>query len=452
MIDKKGNEIVKVDSIELRDYQIPIFDAIFNKKIPKVLAVLSRRAGKDITALYCILYQLLKKTCKIYYLFPNYNSARKSAFDNIRQDGVRFIDFIPKELVQSINISEMKITLNNGSILQFIGGSDPSKLRGVQLQAVVYSEFAFFDDQSVRSVLRPVLAATPDSWELIVTTPNGRNHLYDIYKAALRSDEWFVYHKGLNELKHIPYETAYQDVEEGLMTEEVFRAEYLCEFVAVQGGVYSKIMNTIRNSGKIGLYPYDAGEGNLYSVWDFGFNDDTAILIVQKVGSSIRIVDSYSNSREPLTHYISYIKSLNLPFDGHFAPHDSKQHSYSTGITRIEVAARLGIHFQVVPKTSIIEGVNIAKLALASKIFINEEPNKKFITALENYSQKWDDKAKIYTKDFFHSKHSHFADAFRYLCQSIDKMGNDSSPEELDSRYRKAMHGGTIQSLNSDFF
>lgn len=67
---------IHLNKFEPRSYQVPIIDAIENRKYRKVLAILPRRAGKDLTAFNLCIRQCIRKVCVIYYIFPTYSQAR----------------------------------------------------------------------------------------------------------------------------------------------------------------------------------------------------------------------------------------------------------------------------------------------------------------------------------------------------------------------------------------
>src|SRR5512146_2122962 len=132
-----------IDKFQCRWYQKDLWNAIEKQGYRKVLAVLPRRAGKDITCWNLAIRQCLTKVCLVYYALPTYGQARKTVFDAITIDGLRFLDYIPKQLVESINVSEMKIRFTNGSILQCIGAdSYETSLVGTNPYAIIFSEYA----------------------------------------------------------------------------------------------------------------------------------------------------------------------------------------------------------------------------------------------------------------------------------------------------------------------
>ena len=114
-------------------------------------------------------------------------------------------DYLPSELVESRNKQLMRIKLTNGSIFQIIGSdSYDHTLVGTNPNGVVFSEFAISDPMAY-SFVRPILAAN-DGWCIIVSTPRGRNHLWELYEVARKSEYWFVSKLTVDDTKHIPLE------------------------------------------------------------------------------------------------------------------------------------------------------------------------------------------------------------------------------------------------------
>ena len=113
-----------------RSYQLPLFDAIENKGYKRVLAILPRRAGKDICAWNLMIRAALKKIAVYYYIFPTYAQAKKVIWNSITNQGESFLDYIPASLVKSKNSQEMKILLANGSIIQLVGSDNVDSLVG----------------------------------------------------------------------------------------------------------------------------------------------------------------------------------------------------------------------------------------------------------------------------------------------------------------------------------
>lgn len=102
----------------------------------------------------------------------------------------------------------------------------------------------------------------------------------------------------------------------------------------------------------------------------------------------------------------------------------------------------LGITFMryTEKQPSIEDGIEQVRRTLP-RVWFDEKTCEPLIKALENYRQEYDNKRKVYKSNPLHDDNSHYADAFRYLCIALSKLGNNSSPEEINKRYNEAMYG-----------
>lgn len=99
-------------------------------------------------------------------------------------------------------------------------------------------------------------------------------------------------------------------------------------------------------------------------------------------------------------------------FGRHVAPHDIKVRELSTGKSRLEVAAGLGIAFEVAPMLPVLDGIEAVRAALPRCVF-DEERCAEGIRGLEHYRKEWNDALGVYRNQPLHDFASHPADAFR---------------------------------------
>jgi hypothetical protein len=421
-----------------RDYQLPLFDAIENKDYRKVVAILPRRAGKDVCAFNIMIRFAIRNICVCYYIFPTYSQGRKVIFDSITSTGERILDYIPKSLIASINSQEMKIRLTNGSLIQIVGSDNYDALMGTNPKFVVFSEYALQDPRAYQFI-RPILAAN-GGYALFLSTPRGKNHLYSLYQVASNSDQWFAYKLTLDDTKHIPLEEIEQDRREGLISEDMILQEFYTSWsLGVEGAYYSKYLDRMRVSQQIGIVPWESGF-KVNTCFDIGVRDSTAIIFYQVVGQQIRIIDCYERSKEGLEHYVNVINNKPYTYGKHIAPFDIAVREWGSGMTRIEKARQLGLKFTVSPNIGIEDGIETVRSTL-SKVWINEETCRPLIKALENYRQEFDSKRQVYKSQPLHDINSHFADCMRYLCVSLPKVRDGLSAEDLEKRYQEAVYG-----------
>lgn len=429
---------IKLNKFKLREYQLPICDALENKKYKRILAIWPRRAGKDVVAFNLCIRAALKKIGVYYYIFPTYAQAKKVIWDSITNSGEKFLDYIPKELIDSTNGQEMKVRFKNGSLLQLVGSDNVDGLVGTNPQGVVFSEYALQDPRAYQ-FLRPILIAN-DGWAMFLSTPRGKNHMWELYQIANQSPDWFCDKLSVEETHHISLSEIEKDRQEGLMSDDLIQQEYYTSFdLGVEGSYYAKYLDRMRIKGQIGQVPWESSF-KVHTAWDLGVRDSTAIIFFQVVGTTIRIIDCYEKSKEGLEHYVNVIEQKPYSYGKHIAPHDIKVREFGSGITRIEKARQLGIKFTVSEDINIVDGIEAVRSAF-SKIWIDEKQCSPLIKALENYRQEYDNKRKVYKSHPLHDIHSHFADSMRYLCVSLPKTRDGLTPEDLEKRYQEAVYG-----------
>jgi len=191
--------------------------------------------------------------------------------------------------------------------------------------------------------------------------------------------------------------------------EEAFKA-------SIEGAYYGRQIGKARTDKRIRNVPYDS----LLPVdtyWDLGMSDSTAIIFVQNYGLETRIIDCYENSGEGLAHYIKVLSEKEYIYGRHVAPHDIEVRELGTGRSRREMAQKLGIHFQVAPKLSLLDGIEAVRNILG-QCWFDEEKTDKLIKALSEYRREWDDKIGDWKDNPLHNWTSHFADSTRTMAVS----------------------------------
>lgn len=425
-----------LDIFKPRDYQRPILDAFEKKGYKRGILVWPRRSGKDILAFNLMICAALSKVGTYFYVFPTFSSGRRILWEAITNTGMRILDFIPRDLIDSTNEQQMRIRLINGSVIQIIGSDNyDNSLVGTNPIGMVFSEYAL-QDENAYAFSRPILAAN-DGWALFISTPRGKNHLYNLYRIALDNPEqWFTSRLTVDDTHHID-EKALEN-ERQSMSPDLFEQEYMCSFtMGVEGAYYTKYVDRMRINNQIGNVPWESSF-KVHTAWDIGIRDSTAIIFFQTIGGTIRIIDCYEKNKEGLEHYIKFLDSKPYLYGRHIAPHDIAVKEFGSGMTRIEKARHLGIKFTVAQHVGIMDGIESVRSAL-SKIYIDAINCQQLIKALENYRQEFDSKKKVYKAQPLHNEFSHFADAIRYLCVSLPKTQDGMTEKDVERLRKEAL-------------
>ena len=243
-----NKQIIQIPyGFEFRDYQKNLWVQSFQKK--RLVYVWHRRAGKDIFAINRLLYAMLFEQVGTYWhIFPRYNQAKRSVWQERDISGKRYLDYIPKEVIAKTNETELKITLKNGSIYQFVGSDNPDNLRGAGIKGVCFSEYAE-QDSRIWDIIQPMINAT-NGIALFNFTPKGQNHAYQLFEMAKKIPEtWHCEIKTADDTKALSPETLEQIKQEKLLmgeTIDFFNQEYYCSFAnPVEGSYYGDIMKQI---------------------------------------------------------------------------------------------------------------------------------------------------------------------------------------------------------------
>ena len=205
------------------------------------------------------------------------------------------------------------------------------------------------------------------------------------------------------------------------------------------GAVYAKQISKARDEGRITTVPYDPSS-EVFTAWDLGFGDSTAIWWLQFVGRELRWLDYYENNGEQLDHYAQIIKQkpYNYMARGHFLPHDGASGNIRGESVSNQLTA-MGVQNQVLGRESeITGGIELLRQTLAFSVF---DVNKcaSGIKALESYAYEWDEDKSRFKNKPRHDWTSHASDAARYAARAASRIKNTLT-EEPKSDYRETYY------------
>lgn len=401
-----------------------------------------RRAGKDLACWVLLIQRAIQRPAIYWHVFPTHKQARKALWQAIDNNGRRFLDYIPKCMLERPpNNSEMMITLKNGSLIYVLGSNNDDALRGSNPWGVIMSEHAYQVPTAWPDIIQPILLAN-EGWAIFNTTPAGKNHAYDLYTYACRQPDWFTSLLTVNDTHIIDVNEINRLRDQG-MSEEKIQAEYYCSWSkGVEGTFYGRLVEMARLDERIDKVRFDSWIP-VYTACDIGYTDYTAIWFWQEVQGQIRFIDYYQASGEGLHHYAnvldSFARDKGYRYAEHFAPFDIKDGEIGSGKTRLQIAQDLGINFSVLKRASFESGIELSRKNLMRCIF-DEKNCAQGIKALENYRKKYDEARDSYSTHPIHDWASHGADAFRYASIAIETNQTTAkkySGEEIDKMWQR---------------
>jgi phage terminase large subunit len=346
------------------------------------------------------------------YVAPTYTQAKDIAWGYLKYYSAPIPGIKTSE-------SELWVEYPNGARVRLYGADNYERLRGLYNDGVVIDEPAQMDPRAWPEVIRPTLSDY-QGWASFIGTPAGRDWFYKIDRdeAGNELPGWYRFTIKASESGVIKPEEL-ESLRLG-MSEEQYAQEFECSFeAAVVGAYYGKIMAQAEADGRVTGVPYDAA-APVWTAWDLGIRDATAIWFAQVVGREIHIIDYYESSGADLAHYVGQLRSKPYAYAGHIVPHDAQAKELGTGRSRLEVLESLGMsNVTVAPMHRVEDGINAVRVLLP-KCWFDAKKCARGIDALKLYRAEFDDKLQAFKPRPVHDWASHGADAFRYLAMGLD--------------------------------
>lgn len=181
------------EKMKLRDYQEKIVKVIC-AKIPDKnnrIIMMGRQTGKTtIATLYILWYALFHKS-KCIAVLANKASQAEEILLRIKNAYTELPMWLQQGLVKWNN---GEITMENKTKI-FCGASSSSSVRGKSIDLLLVDEFAFIDDNMATKFMQsvfPTQAAKKDAMMMLISTPKGMNHFYDIWTKAIAGKNSFI--------------------------------------------------------------------------------------------------------------------------------------------------------------------------------------------------------------------------------------------------------------------
>ncbi len=395
----------------------------------RAMLVWHRRSGKDDFCLHFSATQALQKPGTTWHMLPSAEQARKAIWNAVNPNtGRRRIDEVfPLELRETTRENEMFIRFVNGATWQAVGSDNFNSLVGSPPNGVTFSEYALSDPRAW-AYIRPILAEN-GGWALFNTTPRGKNHAYKMLQGAADDPAWYTEvlpatQTGVFNVDQLAREKAelIRDYGEAVGL-AMFNQEYMCSFdEAIVGAIYAAEMAQAKLDGRMRIVPYER-DTPVYTFWDIGIGDSTAIWIMQQVGREIHLIDYIEDSGKDIVHYCAALNVKGYAYAEDWLPHDAQARELGTGKSIEEMLKSFGRKVRITPRLTVEEGINAARM-LMSRCWFDEAKCSKGLEALQNYRRDYSESLRELKAAPVHDWASHAADAFRYMGVAINMIGN----------------------------
>ncbi len=373
--------------------------------------VFHRRAGKTVMAIFDLLDGLL--SCKltqprVAYIAPFQKQAKRLAWDYLtstvsRGNAKQYFTIHQSDLTVTFEPTEAKFML--------LGADNIDAIRGMYFDRIAADELADMDPRLWPTVLRPALADRQGR-ALLMGTPKGRaNMLYELSKVAPDDPEWSFHLARADQTGMIAQKELAALQRE--MSAPLYEQEFMCSFnAALLGAVYGGEMNALQLDRYI-PFMWDP-QLPVYTSWDLGWADATAVVFWQIAGNELRIIDYEEYTLTALPQAIAAVRAKPYQYlaSSHYGPHDIKVTELGSGKSRALIAQELGIDFVQVPNWALEDGIEATR-AILPRVWINSSKCERLLECLVNYQYEFDERSRSFKTRPKHDWTSHAVDAVR---------------------------------------
>ena len=369
------------------------------------VAVCGRRFGKSYLAINEIAKFARFPNKNVWYISPSYRMSKQIILDPLVAE-LRKVRWI-----KNINLSDLTITLVNGSKIGLKSADNPDNLRGSSLDAVILDEFAFFKEKVWTESLRPALSDR-QGHALFITTPVGtQNWAYDMYMRGLdpNEPEWASFQ--------------YTTLQGGYVTEDeieqarrdldarTFQQEYCATFENYANRIFYAFDRNYN------ILPYtDSTPTVIHVGLDFNVGQMSASIFALK-GNIIHAFDEISLLSSNTHEVVEELRNRYPAQQIHVYPDPAgnQRKTSAQGMTDISILRNAGFTVHAPNSHNAVrDGLNAVNSKLCSatgdRTFFVDPKCRKTIESLEKHSYK--EGSSLPDKD---SGFDHFSDSIRYF-------------------------------------
>ena len=385
----------------------------------------------------------------------------KFAYDNLPQ-------FV-KDKIECDTSNANKLTFSNGSSIAVA-----TSFRSGTLQMLHISELwpiAFKYPKKAREIINWAMPAVSQGGKIFVeSTAEGKiGKFYELCMQAMKlqdqwkilnpkepkfffvswwENEWYTLDDPYMELTDVTVryfkelsEKLKREFTEGQMkwyqsTKELLRWDMQKEFpsypmeafsVSIKWAYFNEQVELVYKEKRECMFPYEPTL-RTFVVLDIWVSDAMSVMVYQVYGLEVRLVKWFNVSNFDMQKvHLQLLQPLWWNIDMLFLPHDGAVRSANDGQTREETLRKLWYETFIMPAMNVDDSIDLA-ISIFPRVWFHKTNtvvewdgiDYTLLDMLSAYREKTDPRSGLGMGVPLHDEASHPADAFRYLCQSLD--------------------------------
>lgn len=207
-----------------------------NKQYRILLAIFGRQSGKSFLGRYVALRRSIEFGHRVMWVAPTNKNAREhwtALKETVVNSGIPY---------KHIREQGKEIIFHGGGFIRVRSALEGDGLRGGTMDLIILDEAAFYQNGKYIyfSVILPMITASGGQI-LFTTTPNGRNYVYDLFKAG-EDDADSMHISWHMKSSDSPYQDkAMLKAIKRTMPHMQWREEFEAEFLSDSGGVFAGV-------------------------------------------------------------------------------------------------------------------------------------------------------------------------------------------------------------------
>lgn len=205
---------------------------------------------------------------------------------------------------------------------------------------------------------------------------------------------------------------------------------------SVDGAIYAEEIRKVLLEGRRGKVDYDQSKP-VYTFWDLGHDDHTAIWFVQRVGMHYNILNYFQDRLKKIQFYIKHLQSLPYVYGNHYLPHDADNETLASRSVYKIMKDTFPKNVKIVPRvTKKVMGIRAARQIFDLCNF-DEENTSEGWQCLCRYKYDVDEDTGSFSLNPAHDDASHGADAWQTFALSLkSETESTKKPREVGSNRR----------------
>lgn len=198
----------------------------------------------------------------------------------------------------------------------------------------------------------------------------------------------------------------------------------------LEGAIYADEIRQVLKDGRRGDVKYNPSKP-VFTCWDLGHNDQTAIWFVQRVGLEFNLIDYYQDRLKKMPFYIKVLQDRGYNYGTMFLPHDGDDETLSN-VTPKKQLQDIGFTVRIVNRPSKKSvGINAARSIFPLCNF-SEAKTADGWQCLQRYAYKVLENGAFSREPEHDTPYSHGADGFQTLALSLKSEQDSKKPAKRE--------------------